>query len=205
MPPAMVSDWERIGLCWGGRYEGGVKFDTMHFEYGYSPADVARHTALAQQLLGDDPGHQPEDDMPYSEGDLKRIIGEVVDSKLGAIGDRVWSQIIKEYDGGRPAWVPLIEAAAAAKDAAGKAGQVPPGIGDVVWSQRIKEFGNETVWWLLGKASGVPVTPLPAPTTYTVVAGDTLGGIAKKFGVTVDQLVQWNGRPTLTASTSAKS
>lgn len=33
----------------------------------------------------------------------------------------------------------------------------------------------------------------PAPATYTVKAGDTLGAIAKANGVTVAQLQQWNG------------
>jgi hypothetical protein len=64
MPPGMVNDWERIGLCWGGRYGGGTKYDTMHFEYGYSPSDVAGHTALAQQLLGTDPGKPTADWFP---------------------------------------------------------------------------------------------------------------------------------------------
>jgi hypothetical protein len=193
MPPAMVADWERIGLCWGGRYEGGVKFDTMHFEYGYSPADVARHTALAQQLLGDDPGrpNQPEDDMPYSEADLKRIIGEVVDSKINAIGDRVWRQVIEEYKGGKPPWSIMIDAVDAANAVAAK---IPDDIGTVIWSQLIKEYGQgRRAWDLLGQASGVPPTVTPPPTTYTVQDGDTLGGIAKRFGVTVDQLVAWNG------------
>ena len=31
--------------------------------------------------------------------------------------------------------------------------------------------------------------------TYTVVKGDTLWGIAKTYGVTVDQLVAWNNIP----------
>jgi hypothetical protein len=192
MPPGLVNDWERIGLCWGGRYGGDTKFDTMHFEYGYSPADVAAHTALAQQLLGDDTGKEPEDDMPYSEADLKRIIGEVVDSKLNAIGDRVWSQAIKE-SGNQPPWAIMIDARKAAEAASAKAGVVPPGLGDVVWSQRIKEYENRIVWDLLGLAAGIPTTPPPPATTYTVAAGDTLGAIAKKFGVTVDQLVAWNG------------
>ena len=43
------------------------------------------------------------------------------------------------------------------------------------------------------------VTPPPVTTTttvasdYTVVAGDTLSGIAKKVGVTVKELAQFNG------------
>ena len=43
-------------------------------------------------------------------------------------------------------------------------------------------------------ASSTP-TPAPAPTLtekYTVKKGDSLGAIAKKFGVTVDNLVVWN-------------
>ena len=46
-PPAMVADLESIGLCWGGRYG-----DAMHWEYGYSPADVAGHEAKARKILG---------------------------------------------------------------------------------------------------------------------------------------------------------
>ena len=33
----------------------------------------------------------------------------------------------------------------------------------------------------------------PAEEYYTVVAGDTLSAIAKKYGTTVNQLVEWNG------------
>jgi hypothetical protein len=50
LPPALVNDWERIGLSWGGRYSGSQ--DTMHFEYAWTPGDVAGHVALAKQLLG---------------------------------------------------------------------------------------------------------------------------------------------------------
>jgi LysM repeat protein len=35
-------------------------------------------------------------------------------------------------------------------------------------------------------------TPKPTPTTYTVVAGDTLSGIAQKFGVTTKALLKAN-------------
>ncbi len=40
-------------------------------------------------------------------------------------------------------------------------------------------------------ASATPV-PSPSPTVYTVKAGDLLSRIAKKFGVTVDQIVKAN-------------
>jgi hypothetical protein len=46
-PPAMVAEIESIGLCWGGRYG-----DAMHWEYGYSPGDVAGHVAKAKGILG---------------------------------------------------------------------------------------------------------------------------------------------------------
>ncbi len=50
------------------------------------------------------------------------------------------------------------------------------------------------VWaeqWYSTLAGGT--TPPPSGTTYTVQAGDTLSGIAAKFGVTVAQLQEWNG------------
>jgi hypothetical protein len=53
-PPAMVADLESIGLYWGGRYG-----DAMHWEYCYSPADVAGHVAAAQRILTGSPTPQP--------------------------------------------------------------------------------------------------------------------------------------------------
>lgn len=44
----------------------------------------------------------------------------------------------------------------------------------------------------LGKASPKPA-PKPAAQYYTVVRGDNLTKIAKKYGTTVNQLVTWNG------------
>ncbi|MDY7229776.1 LysM peptidoglycan-binding domain-containing protein [Hyalangium rubrum] len=44
--------------------------------------------------------------------------------------------------------------------------------------------------------SGTPTTPTPppsTPSTYTVRAGDTLSGIAQRFGTTVDALMRTNG------------
>jgi len=44
--------------------------------------------------------------------------------------------------------------------------------------------------------------PAPRPNAYTVVSGDTLSGIADRFGTTVGQLVAWNFHryPTLQAN-----
>src|SRR5438105_5061300 len=52
MPVGMVREFEAIGWSWGGRYSG--RKDAMHFEYGYSPGDVAGHVARAKAILGGD-------------------------------------------------------------------------------------------------------------------------------------------------------
>ena len=38
-----------------------------------------------------------------------------------------------------------------------------------------------------------PITPTVKTTTYTIRKGDTLAGIAKKHGITMDQLMKANG------------
>ncbi len=37
-----------------------------------------------------------------------------------------------------------------------------------------------------------PAVPLPAQVAHTVVSGDTLSGIAQKYGVSLDDLLRWN-------------
>lgn len=49
IPPDLVHDWESFGWYWGGRYTG--KTDTMHFEYCWPKAEIARHLALARAEL----------------------------------------------------------------------------------------------------------------------------------------------------------
>lgn len=52
------------------------------------------------------------------------------------------------------------------------------------------------VWaeqWYSVLANGTTPPSDPGTTTYTVKSGDTLSGIAAKFGVTVAQLQAWNG------------
>lgn len=52
LPPALVNAFETCGFFWGGRYTAPTKFDTMHFEYCFAPANVAAHLARARTLTG---------------------------------------------------------------------------------------------------------------------------------------------------------
>lgn len=72
-----------------------------------------------------------------------------------------------------------------------------PGIGHTVDLNRLT--GTKAVGWFTGGGSS-PVKPTPAPApapatsdTYTVVKGDTLSGIAARFGTTYQALAQING------------
>jgi hypothetical protein len=49
IPPAVVHAWEVCGWYWGGRYT--KRFDTMHFEFVGTPAQVALYTAKAVAIL----------------------------------------------------------------------------------------------------------------------------------------------------------
>lgn len=153
--------------------------DPMHFEIIGSQEQCA---AVAARL--GDPGKptEPEDDMPYSEADLERIIGKVVDQKITGALSAMDTVLRDTYN--RTDWTNTRTSAI-----------------DTV----IRETYNRADWvntkttQILAKVSGSPVveppTPAPVAPTYTVVPGDTLGAIAKKFGVTVDDLVSWNGIP----------
>jgi LysM repeat protein len=74
-----------------------------------------------------------------------------------------------------------------------------PGIGNTVDLNRIT--GTKAVGWFTGGGSA-PAKPTPAPApakpaapsgTYTVKKGDTLSGIAAKYGTTYQQLAAING------------
>jgi hypothetical protein len=83
IPPKVVNDWEVCGFYWGGRYS--TKYDTMHFEYIGTPAEVAGHLAKARAILK---SLQPQPDVPVTppntgdwfdmatKQDLKDAIGE---------------------------------------------------------------------------------------------------------------------------------
>lgn len=48
-------------------------------------------------------------------------------------------------------------------------------------------------WWLLSRSAAPALAQTPAAQSYTVVAGDTLGEIATRYGVSVEALVAANG------------
>jgi lysozyme len=70
-----------------------------------------------------------------------------------------------------------------------------PGIGGNVDLSRLT--GTKSVSWFTGGKAPATPTPAPAPAasgnTYTVVKGDTLSGIAAKYGTTYQQLAAING------------
>jgi hypothetical protein len=70
IPPALVNAWENCGFYWGGRYTG--KFDTMHFEYGFAPGDVAAHLNRARNLRGGTIPENPKPGIPAYPGQLQR-------------------------------------------------------------------------------------------------------------------------------------
>lgn len=74
-----------------------------------------------------------------------------------------------------------------------------PGIGGTVDLNRLT--GTKAVSWFTGGGGSAPAKPTPAPApakpvaagTYTVKKGDTLSGIAAKYGTTYQQLAAING------------
>jgi len=56
MPEPMISEWERAGFTWGGRYRN--RPDPMHFDFGGTPAQMA---ATTERLTGGPAGMDQSD------------------------------------------------------------------------------------------------------------------------------------------------
>lgn len=86
LPPAMVKMWECAGFYWGGRYSGSK--DAMHFEYCWTPGDVARHNQYVQQIIGGavppPPGQEDYLDMVTKE-QWDALVGDVQIIKANAL------------------------------------------------------------------------------------------------------------------------
>lgn len=100
IPPKVVNDWEACGFYWGGRYT--TKYDTMHFEYIGTPAQVAGHLAKAKSILKSlTPTVPPV--TPPTTGDwfdmateaqlealLKKVVPGIVDARIDAYFKRAF-------------------------------------------------------------------------------------------------------------------
>jgi hypothetical protein len=117
-------------------------YDEMHFEICVNAADLAQVAAL----LGDAAPPQPEGDWfdMATEEDLRRIVGEEIDARLGAIGVGVWTTSINERGAANEL---LASAQAAAQAAADGIGHV----GVTVWTTPVTE---EPANVLLARAAG---------------------------------------------------
>ena len=169
IPPGLVADWEAIGFHWGGRYPR--RQDTMHFEYAYTPADVAAHLRKANQLLkGVDPTPRAPVSVP---------------------------PIVKEF----PVPVDLIQVS-------GEAAVYAVGVGGVrhisrdeltllrhyrLVNEPVKKMGRAHAIGVSKALTGKDFIEKPTVVRHTVAAGDTLGALAQRYGVTVTQIVTWNG------------
>jgi len=78
MNEGMVSEWERAGFRWGGRYTN--RPDPMHFEFLGTPAQMA---AITEQLTGGPPGMATQ--LDRMEEKLDRLVGATFDGS-GAHG-----------------------------------------------------------------------------------------------------------------------
>lgn len=68
-------------------------YDEMHFEIQVSAAELA---GVAASLPAGGGGSGGNGDLDVTEDDLRRIVGEVIDSRLDEIGVSVWSTPINE-------------------------------------------------------------------------------------------------------------
>lgn len=160
--------------------------DPMHFEIVGTPDAVAR---VAAQI--GDPGNQPTDGwesylMAKTDQELKQLIWDGIQwwmTDLASAKPEVLRELVRGVVKEELAKLPA-----------------PPSP-DAIWAKPIRSEltqQEEPAWRTLQAVNtrvfSEEVTPAPpAEQTYTVVAGDTLGAIAKRFGVTVEQLAAWNG------------
>lgn len=189
MPVAMVRDFESIGFFWGGRYGGGTKYDAMHFEYCYSPADVPGHIQKATNILRgvevNIPTSTPEpvvtdwwDEM--SDAEKATLLADVADikNKLG------WLVSNEAIEG-----VQYSKTAANFNDTR----DIPNRVLSSMVGDRTMAF---ILAWLAQNQGLQVFGVVPEQTLYGVVAGDQFNAIAKKFGITPDALAAANPQVT---------
>lgn len=176
IPPALVNDWERIGLSWGGRYG-----DAMHFEANITPAQVPAHVALAKQILGGSVPDTPPTDPPIPPEDDSMSAADVaalkayIDTKFAELPTQVWT---KGITGGAPHQAANALLATAAANSAVAATQATIAASD--YDVIIYEDAGG-LWW---SEDGVS-TAIPDP--------DTLGGLEMVAGQAGKRVLHWAG------------
>lgn len=101
LPPAVVNAFETCGFYWGGRYTGGTKYDTMHFEYCWKTTDVPAHLARAQSLCGGStPIPEPEPEPIPEDDDMVQLVQQGETGWLYAVAPLCFQAV----DGERADW-----------------------------------------------------------------------------------------------------
>lgn len=207
-PVAMVRDLEAIGLGWGGRYG-----DTMHWEYAWTPGDVAGHLAVADRILKGATGTTPSTE-ELTVGQYENIMAAIAGlaKKIDDLPVRIWvAPITGDVPGGHAN--ELLAAAAvnsgiAATAITAETAEIDRKLLELptaIWIKSITDKGaNELLTELVSNTEQIlsdmaaddaaPPTSVPATSagTYTVQPGDTLSSIAKATGTTVDAIVALN-------------
>jgi LysM repeat protein len=161
--------------------------------------DLGTERAAVQALMTEPGKPAKEWDELATKAEIQDAVRDIVRAEVAAIADAVWNRAIMSEitKANEPAWRAL-----QATNTRVHSLPAPPSVEDI-WAKEIlsevdghpysaARFIQATNTQVFGGEPVPPVAPPPAQ-TYTVVAGDTLGKIAAQFGVTVADLVAWNG------------
>lgn len=202
-----IPDWafalfRQYGFGCGADYSG--KQDWMHVEFMGNVSDAAVMTALARKNIGGGGGGGgvvTTPDPPTTDEDAWLTVGAKEDI-IAAIG--YGNDKIMQGKGGEVPDHNIKQV----KDALAELTEIVKGMYNTMVEPRFQGTGahdyRAEVGWATDKviipkldailaALGSPQPPAAGPTTYTVVSGDTLSGIAVKTGKSVADLQAWNG------------
>jgi len=185
------------GFGCGADYSG--KKDWMHVEAMGTPSDMAAMTALARRNIGGGgvvitpPPIDPntDEDAWLTVGAKEDIIREI----------RYGNDKVMEGKGGEPPDHNIAQVKAAVAELTNIVkGMYNTMVAPQFQGQGAHGYRDETAWAtdmvivpkLDAILAALGTAPPAAPTTHTVVSGDTLSGIAAKYGHTTAELQQWN-------------
>lgn len=197
-----IPDWayallRSYGFGLGADYSG--KKDWMHIEFMGNVSDAAIMTALARKNIGGGGGPiDPPIDPPNTDEDAWLTVGakEDIIQHMEYGFDKVMAG-----KGGEPPDHNIAQVKAAVAELT----NIIKGMYNTMVAPEFQGMGAhdyraETAWAtdkvIVPKLDAILAalgTPPAGPSTYTVVSGDTLSGIAVKTGKSVADLQAWNG------------